>query len=152
MSLTAGRKRFRVGGLRENSHKRERGMKRRRAGWQLGLVVFLAVAATVWPVAGAAPIPLAVAYLVPAVCTKTAVAGTHGWNTAGTWTPSGVPGATDVVCIPDGATVQYDVPNVSGDATVVGIVSDATNAPLGTATLAMGFSATSNLILSGGAT
>ncbi len=125
---------------------------RRRAGGQLGLVVFLAVAATVWPVAGAAPIPLAAAYLTPADCTKTATGGTHGWNTAGTWTPSGVPAPTDVVCIPDGATVQYDVPTLSGDATVVGIVSDATNAPTGTATLAMGFTGTSNLILSGGVT
>src|SRR5262245_6996973 len=121
-------------------------MKRSRIRFKLGVLAAFVVSAVVWPVAGAAPIPLAAAYLTPADCTKTAATGTHGWNSAATWTPSGVPASTDVVCILDGATVQYDVPAASGDQTVVGIVS-----PVGSGTLSFGFTSTSNLILSGGA-
>ncbi|MBK8465224.1 MAG: proprotein convertase P-domain-containing protein [Chloracidobacterium sp.] len=39
-----------------------------------------------------------------APCTKTST-GTGPWTTSGTWTPSGVPGAGDVVCIANGHTV-----------------------------------------------
>ena len=121
-------------------------MKTARIRFKLGVLAVLVVSAVIWPVAGAAPIPLAAAYLTPADCTKTAATGTHGWNSAATWTPSGVPGTTDVVCIPDGAVVQYDVPAASGDSTVIGIAS-----PVGSGTLSLGFNGTSNLILSGGA-
>ncbi len=38
--------------------------------------------------------------------TKTAATG--NWNVPGTWTPSGVPAATDDVTIPDGVTVTMD--------------------------------------------
>lgn len=41
-----------------------------------------------------------------ASCTKTAATG--NWGTAGTWTPSGVPGADDKVCVPAGVTVTVD--------------------------------------------
>lgn len=38
----------------------------------------------------------------------TKTASTGNWATAGTWTPSGVPGAGDVVVIPNGVTVTYN--------------------------------------------
>ncbi|MBS1492016.1 MAG: T9SS type A sorting domain-containing protein [Bacteroidetes bacterium] len=38
----------------------------------------------------------------------TKTASTGGWNTPGTWTPSGVPSSTDNVVIPDGVTVTID--------------------------------------------
>jgi hypothetical protein len=123
-------------------------MKRAHVRLKLGVLGAFLASAVIWPVAGAAPIPLAAGYLTAVDCTKTAAVGTHGWNTAATWTPTGVPAATDVVCLPDGATVDYDVPAVSGDQTVVGIVATGVN---GSGTLSLGFSSTSNLILSGGA-
>jgi hypothetical protein len=40
----------------------------------------------------------------PTNCTK--VAGNGDWDVASTWTPSGVPGNNDIVCIPAGVTVN----------------------------------------------
>ena len=40
--------------------------------------------------------------------TKTAQTGERNWNTAGTWSPSGVPDADDQVVIPDGAIITVD--------------------------------------------
>ena len=113
------------------------------------VLALLAVVTAIWPVAGAAPRSVAAGYLVPADCTKHAVTGSHEWGSAAAWTEGSVPGPSDVVCIPDGATVIYDH---QSDTTVVGIVSDATNAPLGTAHLTMGPVAGGGTInLSGGA-
>ena len=123
--------------------------KRSRVRRRLGALAVIGVVAAMWPVAGAAPLPLAATYLVPANCTKHALAGSHEWNSTAAWMEASVPGTSDVVCIPDGATVIYDH---MSDTTVVGIVSDATNAPLGTAHLTMGPVAGGGTInLSGGA-
>lgn len=49
---------------------------------------------------------------IPDLCatgTATKTASTGNWNTAGTWTPSGVPGAGARVTIPNGVTVTYDL-------------------------------------------
>ena len=125
-------------------------MKRMRARRRLGLLALIAVVVAIWPVAGAAPIPLAASYLTPTDCTKHAVGGSHEWGSAAAWMEGSVPGTSDVVCIPDGATIIYDH---FSDTTVVGIVSDATNAPLGTAHLTMGpVSGGGTINLSGGAT
>jgi len=40
--------------------------------------------------------------------TKTAQTGERDWNTAGTWSPSGVPDADDQVVIPSGAIITVD--------------------------------------------
>jgi len=134
--LTAWRKRIKVASL-TNSATREDGM---RARWQLGLLAVVAVVAAVWPVVGAAPLPLAAAYITQAECTKTAASG--NWSNPATWTPSGVPGSSDIVCIPDGVTLVFDV---TTSATVVGIFSVAGG------TLDLNNVGTGTLFLSGGA-
>ena len=40
--------------------------------------------------------------------TKTAASGANNWNTAGTWTPNGVPDTVDDVVIPSGAVITVD--------------------------------------------
>ncbi|MBN3033691.1 MAG: G8 domain-containing protein [Candidatus Saganbacteria bacterium] len=54
--------------------------------------------------------------------TKTAATGTVNWNTADTWTPSGVPGSSDDVVIPSGSTTDY---NISGSSTVLSLTVEA---------------------------
>lgn len=52
---------------------------------------------------------------VPHLCSSgiTKTASTGDWNTAGTWSPSGVPGAGARVSIPNGVTVTYDANSTS---------------------------------------
>jgi hypothetical protein len=44
---------------------------------------------------------------------KSSVAGTVNWNTAASWSPSGVPGSGDAVTIVSGSTVTVDISNAA---------------------------------------
>ncbi len=50
----------------------------------------------------------------------TKTAGNGNWNTAGTWSPSGVPGAGDSVYIPSGANITLDVNGTCGALNMAG--------------------------------
>lgn len=79
--------------------------------------------------------------------TKTST-GTANWNTAGTWSPSGVPGAADSVVIATGHNVTLDTDGTCGVLNVVGTLTfDATAGRNLTITTSSGM--TGNLRVSG---
>lgn len=64
---------------------------------------------------------------VPDFCASpTKTASTGNWNTAGTWTASGVPGASAIVVIPNGVTVTYDKNDISTSIKAICIESGGT--------------------------
>lgn len=80
------------------------------------VVVALALAVSSFVGVVAAPVP---ANAVS--CTKTFVPVTGDWGVPGSWTPSGVPGATDWVCVAATQTVTLDI-----DTSVAGVTIDGT--------------------------
>ena len=75
-------------------------------------------------------------------------AGTGAWNTAGTWSPSGVPASTDTVTINGGFTVTLDVTTTCAALTI-----NAQTTGSGTTQLSIGaftLTVTGNVAINGG--
>ena len=58
-------------------------------------------------------------YAINSQTTKTAAAGINNWNSASSWSPSGVPASNDNILIPDGAKIKVNVANVTIDYFVI---------------------------------
>ena len=55
-----------------------------------------------------------------ATCTKTAVLNNGDWKNPNTWSPAGLPGVDDIVCIPINITVQVNTPTYDAVSTQCG--------------------------------
>ncbi len=51
--------------------------------------------------------------------TRTAQSGINNWNSASSWSPSGVPASNDNILVPDGAKIKVNVANVTIDYFVI---------------------------------
>ena len=91
---------------------------------------------------------LSFACAVPALGAAKTSTGSGNWNTSGTWTPSGVPGAGDTVVIAAGHNVTLNTNGTCGALNVIGTLTyDATAGRTMTITTSSG--QTGNLTLSG---